>query len=639
MKQALQNVISKITAEESSPRTSARTSPYIYTVSRIALSFLLLVLVSNTAFAHLHFKGGHFSYNHLGEGLYEVFSTSYWDKNYVEKTVPRYSSPAKVRSFPLTVSQTLLPDGETVEHVQRQEVYLPAAGVYEVYWKTCCRDTGANFDHNETGLFAAIHHNPAVLSTSAKFYDYFDLNFSIEQPVDYRIHMEHPEGWEQEFSLEIPYGLPADAYTELLEAGFQLMKDGTILWEKPVAGSWLLTVRLREKINGSYTGGYIDRDYIININCSEIITNYNIIAQPCTGSNNGKISLSTAGGVSPYYYSLDNGLSYQSNADFKNLAAGDYTAIVKDANDCISEPLAIALEEATLPEVTLELPEAICANAGAMELNGGNPAGGHYEGTAVADGFFYPEDAGVGTHIIYYTYTDRNGCSNTVSQEIRVNEAPLADAGADTEVYSGAGAKACTTLTAGATGGTSPYTYYWSTGETSQTIEVCPAETTTYALTVTDAAGCSDTSQVTVTVQAPGSGGSNGNQPDGAGKENKPDDVGKGNNRGKAANARSIANAADSIPVIEPLAAGILIFPNPLKDKGQLKVSLEEADWISVEIIDLSGKLVKRVYTGNIGAKQTLSFEINSKSLGNRNIYMARLITTKGVQAVRLMIQ
>ena len=50
-------------------------------------------------------------------------------------------------------------------------------------------------------------------------------------------------------------------------------------------------------------------------------------------------------------------------------------------------------------------------------------------------------------------------------------------------------------------GGEGSYTYEWSTGETTQRIHVCPTQTTTYSVTVTDANGCSATAEVTVNVE------------------------------------------------------------------------------------------------------------------------------------------
>lgn len=52
----------------------------------------------------------------------------------------------------------------------------------------------------------------------------------------------------------------------------------------------------------------------------------------CT-TGNGSITIAATGGKEPYQYSL-NGSAFQSNAQFVNLGAGEYSATVKDANAC-----------------------------------------------------------------------------------------------------------------------------------------------------------------------------------------------------------------------------------------------------------------------------------------------------------------
>jgi hypothetical protein len=67
-------------------------------------------------------------------------------------------------------------------------------------------------------------------------------------------------------------------------------------------------------------------------------TMVNISALPSTatsGLNNGSITMSGSGGLSPYTYSI-NGINYYSGSLFSNLAAGTYTCYVKDANGCIN---------------------------------------------------------------------------------------------------------------------------------------------------------------------------------------------------------------------------------------------------------------------------------------------------------------
>ena len=55
----------------------------------------------------------------------------------------------------------------------------------------------------------------------------------------------------------------------------------------------------------------------------------------CCGSNDGEISLMASGGTSPYQYSIDGGLTYQSSNIFNGLSAGLYNISIMDANGCM----------------------------------------------------------------------------------------------------------------------------------------------------------------------------------------------------------------------------------------------------------------------------------------------------------------
>lgn len=92
------------------------------------------------------------------------------------------------------------------------------------------------------------------------------------------------------------------------------------------------------------------------------------------------------------------------------------------------------------------------------------------------------------------TATDDHGneltCEATVT--VVVPEGILnVDLGGDcVTVYPGYGTAECTDLTATVSGGTAPYSYLWSNGETTGTITVCPDESTDYTVTATDVNGC-----------------------------------------------------------------------------------------------------------------------------------------------------
>ncbi|MCD4729083.1 MAG: T9SS type A sorting domain-containing protein [Bacteroidales bacterium] len=76
----------------------------------------------------------------------------------------------------------------------------------------------------------------------------------------------------------------------------------------------------------------------------------------------------------------------------------------------------------------------------------------------------------------------------------------VADAGECATVYYGYEPAECTDLTVTVSNVTPPYSILWSTGETTETITVCPTVTTTYEVTVTDADGCVATDDVIVEV-------------------------------------------------------------------------------------------------------------------------------------------
>lgn len=69
-----------------------------------------------------------------------------------------------------------------------------------------------------------------------------------------------------------------------------------------------------------------------------------------------------------------------------------------------------------LPSVGLGTLPVSCVNHAPFALSGGMPAGGIYTGPGVTTGLFAPSVAGIGNHLITYTYTDGNGCTNDATQ-------------------------------------------------------------------------------------------------------------------------------------------------------------------------------------------------------------------------------
>ena len=72
------------------------------------------------------------------------------------------------------------------------------------------------------------------------------------------------------------------------------------------------------------------------------------------------------------------------------------------------------------PAPTCPANSTTCLNTPAYALSGASPGGGTYSGPGVSAGMFNPATAGAGTHMITYTVTDGNGCTNTCTFEITV---------------------------------------------------------------------------------------------------------------------------------------------------------------------------------------------------------------------------
>jgi hypothetical protein len=99
------------------------------------------------------------------------------------------------------------------------------------------------------------------------------------------------------------------------------------------------------------------------------------------------------------------------------------------------------------------------------------------------------------------TVTDANGCKGSDGITVTVNANPASDIQPDApEICAGDSV----TLDANPSAGALPYTYLWAPGgETTQTINVSPAVTTAYDVTVTDANNCAAVSNETVAVLNP----------------------------------------------------------------------------------------------------------------------------------------
>jgi gliding motility-associated-like protein len=164
------------------------------------------------------------------------------------------------------------------------------------------------------------------------------------------------------------------------------------------------------------------------------------------GNNDGSITITATGGTPPLEYSIDNGATWQSAAVFNNLAPGNYTVIVKDANNCevpfASNPVVLSMIPSPVaPASASSDRDNFCADdPGNIVLTATGGSGlslewftGSCGGILIGTGNNLSIPSPVVT-TIYYVYWTSNSCGNSscASVTVTVVDPPTAsDAGPD----------------------------------------------------------------------------------------------------------------------------------------------------------------------------------------------------------------
>ncbi|NRB50110.1 MAG: T9SS type A sorting domain-containing protein [Saprospiraceae bacterium] len=204
----------------------------------------------------------------------------------------------------------------------------------------------------------------------------------------------------------------------------------------------------------------------------------------CNGASTGSAMATVSGGTAAYGYLWSNG---GMTATVSGLSAGTYTVTVTDGNSCTTTAVAM-ITEPTVLGVTASTDSNVSCN--------GDSDGGV---TASASGgtmpYTYEWNTGgtsasisglsAGTYTV--TVTDMLGCTSTDNATI-TEPSLLALTIMDDQICNSAGDGE---LVANPSGGTSEYTYLWSTGATSSSISGLSGGT--YTLTVTDMNSCTIT--------------------------------------------------------------------------------------------------------------------------------------------------
>lgn len=212
----------------------------------------------------------------------------------------------------------------------------------------------------------------------------------------------------------------------------------------------------------------------------------------CNGTANGGITATISGGTQPVSYAWN---VAQPGLTISGLAPGLYSIVVTDSLGCMDSASASITEPAPLTAAITNLEHIKCYGGqdgtASVTANGGTAPYSYLwsnGSTGATAGNMNP-----GTYTV--TITDANGCSDT--ETVQVNEPAELQLAAST-LGNSCMNEATGSAEAVASGGTTPYTFAWSTTPPQYGTNVQQLSPGTYTVTVTDDNGCVKTASITI---------------------------------------------------------------------------------------------------------------------------------------------
>jgi hypothetical protein len=96
------------------------------------------------------------------------------------------------------------------------------------------------------------------------------------------------------------------------------------------------------------------------------------------------------------------------------------------------------------------------------------------------------------------------------------------------------------------------------------------------------------------------------------------------------------SNSSDAVHNISVIPMKFEVYPNPLNGEGRIKYVLDQTGFVSIDIFDITGKLVKNVYNGQTDyGLQIANFDSNDLAEG---IYFCRLESNHLIQTQKIII-
>lgn len=268
---------------------------------------------------------------------------------------------------------------------------------------------------------------------------------------------------------------------------------GTYTIPALIAGSYQLTV--------TDQNGCIDTSSVVIIEPTLIQASSIETTTLCQNSTDGTTQITVSGGIAPYNIILTGNAIFNplgdeitgigGNYTFNNLATGNYTANITDANNCNSTLSIVIIAGNILPVITL-VGDTICTGQSTTLSASATPVGGTFLwGNGTSNSSITISPIVTTPYAVLYNYS---GCLAQLTVSVVVNPIPTVSV-TNAIICEGQSA----TLTAASlqpAGGS----LLWSTGEITPSISVSPSSNTTYTVVYTLNGCSSPQASATVTV-------------------------------------------------------------------------------------------------------------------------------------------
>lgn len=259
----------------------------------------------------------------------------------------------------------------------------------------------------------------------------------------------------------------------------------SVNWSNVVGSTGLICVR---KSNDCGEGP----EYCVNTFLKSISVSATAASPVCTGST---LKLFGNGGTS-YKWSGPNGfMSESENPIINNINStnsGTYTVTVTNAEGCFATAQ-VSVSVGTAPTSTAIVYNASCGSPNGfidLSVSGGTTP---YQ-YLWSDGKTFQDNFGLAKGNYNVTVTGNNGCTATRATSVGEVNGPSIVLTPNSISCFGASTG---NINASLSGGTTPYTYYWSNGSTTQNLSNVKAGQ--YSVTVVDFYGCADVETATIT--------------------------------------------------------------------------------------------------------------------------------------------